>query len=354
VARGWTLVGPQHIYERDSVAIITDGTGSAEVFAKCGTYCYQAPTGDFSTLVVIDSSAGAPRTWLRTYPDCTQLYFGVTGDDWMTYDHVGRSAYIGHDTQNRVTELDDPGLTKSWGSYATNVGYDSNGISWIREPSQQAWRGRMLTFRVGTDSLLYAVYAVDAADPADSDSTVFTYDGQRRLTTVRDMNGAVTTYTYDSVTGKVTQVTGAAVPTDAGGGSTTLQQPTVVLTPWQSVGVPRVHTSSSTPAPAVEASAVVAKLQDPAGAVTQFTVDRWAQPLITTDAMGNVTTIKRSGMVATEVDESQGRKSFYTYEGPNLTISQPAGDSATHYHYGIRSQVDSIWGASVVPEQRGL
>ncbi len=348
VARGWTLVGPQHIYERDSVAIITDGTGSAEVFAKCGTYCYQAPTGDFSTLAVIDSSAGAPRTWIRTYPDGTQLYFGVTGDDWMTYDHVGRSAYIGHDTQSRVTELDDPGLTKSWGSYATSVGYDANGISWIREPSQQAWRGRMLTFRIGTDSLLYAAYT------ADSDSTVFTYDSQRRLTTVRDMNGAVTTYTYDSVTGKVVQVTGAAVPTDAGGGSTTLQQPTVVFTPWQSVGVPRVHTSSSTPATAVEASAVVAKVQDPAGAVTQFTVDRWGQPLITTDAMGNVTTIKRSGMVATEVDESQGRKSLYTYEGPNLTISQPAGDSATHYHYGLKSQVDSIWGKSVVPEARGF
>jgi|GEM_PF-933227 len=348
IAKGWTLVGPQHIYERDSVAIVTDGTGSAEVFTKCGTYCYQAPTGDFSKLVVADSSPGAQRSWIRNYPDGSQLYFGTPGGDWITYDGLGRSAYIGGDTQGRVTELDDPGLTKSWGSYATNLGYDSNGISWIREPSEQPWAGRQLKFRVGADSLLYAAFA------PNGDSTVFSYDTQHRLSTVRNMNGAVTTYSYDSVTGKVSQVTGAAVPTDAGGGSTTLQQPTVVFTPWQSVGVPRVHTSSSALATPVQVSAVIAKVKDPAGAVTQFTVDRWGQPLVTTDAMGNVTTIMRTGMFATEVDESQGRKSYYSYEGPNLTMSQPAGDSATHYHYGVKSQVDSMWGASVVPEQRHL
>jgi RHS repeat-associated protein len=349
VAKGWSVVGPQHIYERDSLAIVTDGTGSAEVFLKCGMYCYQTPAGDFSTLCVADSSVGATRSWIRQYPDGTALYFGNTGDNWMTTDPTGRGVYTERDDRGRVTAIAEPQLwnVARWDAGLTQFQYGSNGISSIQEPSQQAWTGRTINFRIGTDSLLYAAYQ------PNGDSTVFGYDAQHRLSTVRDMNGAVTTYSYQPVTWKVIQITSPAVPTDAGNGSTTLASAAVVLTPWQGIGTPTGLTASI-PATPINASAVVAQVRDAAGSITRFTVDRWGQPLVTTDPMGNVTTITRTGMFPTQIDESQGRVSFYTYDGPRLTMSKPAGDSATYYHYGVRSQVDSIWGAGVVAEQRGL
>ncbi len=351
VAKGWTVAGPQDLYDRDSLAIVTDGTGSAEVFRRCGTFCYQSPAGDFSTLTITDTTTGN-SSWTRTYPDGTTLTFGTGSNgavnEWLSIDPTGRRVYIQRDEQNRVINIEDPQLAAAhWGTYATAVEYGSNGILDMLEPSRVAWTGRKTNFRVGTDSLLYAAYA------ANGDSTVFTYDSQHRLSTVRDMNGAVTTYTYQPVTGKVSQVTGAAVPTDAGGGATTLVSPTVVMTPWQTIGVPITATASN-PATPVPDSAVKATVKDAAGDVTRFTVDRWGQPLVTTDPLGNVTTIKRTGMFATEVDESQGRVSTYVYNGPELIHSTPAGDSVTNYYYGVHSQVDSIDGKGVVPEMRGL
>lgn len=346
IAKGWTIVGAQQIYERDSVAIITDGAGSAEVFTKCGTYCYQAPQGDFSTLIVEDSTK-TPRTWQRHYPDGTIIEFGSNGSAWKQTDRTGRGIYIGRDSYGRISMLGDPTLENAnWSMWGMDIEYGAYGISSIQEPSRVSYQGRALRFQVGADSLLAKAYL------PNGDSVQFGYDEHHRLSTVTGSNHATTTYIYDPVTWKLVQITGPAVPTDAGNGSTALLSASVKLTPWQSVGVPTSPTSS-VPATSSDTSKSIGQVADANGNISTFEVDRWGEPLVTTDPLGNVTKITRVGMLPTRVEAPSG-VSLYSYDGPRLLTSQPAGDSITHYHYGVDSQVDSVWGPDVVAKHMGL
>jgi YD repeat-containing protein len=101
-------------------------------------------------------------------------------------------------------------------------------------------------------------------DPTTTDSTVYGYDGSSRLNAITDRKGHTTTYGYDAAW-KVAQITAPAVPVDAGGGSTTMQQPVTGMQSWQAVGVPTTATGSA-PAALVRRDSIVAR-EGPQGQV---------------------------------------------------------------------------------------
>jgi YD repeat-containing protein len=86
---------------------------------------------------------------------------------------------------------------------------------------------------------------------------------------------------------------------------------------------------------------------DPEGHVTTYTVDRWGQPLVTTDPLGRVTTITRNGPLAVRVVYPSGAKDSAAYNGQGLmTYSAPAGQNPSTITYGAYALPTQISGTS--------
>jgi len=185
---------------------------------------------------------------------------------------------------------------------------------------------------------------------------LYGYDTSLRLNAITDRNGHTTSYAYGT-SWKLAQVTAPSVPIDAGGGSTTMQQPTALMQPWQAVGVPTSATGSSPAAP-VRPDTIVARVTDANGYVSSLSVDRWGQPMSSTDPLGNVAQYQRSGIFAYTESIPDGTNTagvnYYTHSGAYLTMAFPVGSDSVNYHYGVAAQVDSTWGSGTVFQRRFL
>lgn len=225
IAKGWTIAGVPRLHmQSDSSVIITDGTGSALVFGYVN-HVYVGPAGDFTTLAV-----RAGGGWVRASPDSTKEWFRNDGRADSVSDRLGFATTFEYDSLNRLSKIYDPMLriTKP-GHDATVLKYGTYGLDSIQEPNPVAASGRVTSVTVGADSLLSAV-----VDP-DGKGTSYGYDASKRLNTVTARNGATVTYIYGSADWKLSQIISPVVPIDAGGGTTTSQQPTTTFHPWQSV-----------------------------------------------------------------------------------------------------------------------
>jgi len=337
IGKGWSIAGvPQLVMQSDSSALIVRGDGSATYFVKPagnGTG-YLSPSGVYSSLAARAGGAG----WVETALDNTRVWYGPAGRVDSVTDRLGFTTRFMYDGSGRLTGIVDPMLVRSVGqARATTVlTYGAAGLASIQEPNPVATSGRITYVHVTADSVLRAV-----VDP-DGDSTSYGYDTSERLTTITDRNGATTTYAYGPL-GKLTTITAPAVPIDAGGGSTTMQQPLTTLQPWQTVGVPTTATVSNPAAP-VRADLIWAMVTDPNSAVTTFQVDRWGQPLLVRGPVGAETTIQRSGRFPSVVTGPDGGVDSLTFTNGLLTSARSAGQRRVFYHYGADAQPDSIWG----------
>ncbi|HEX6809099.1 MAG TPA: RHS repeat-associated core domain-containing protein, partial [Gemmatimonadaceae bacterium] len=333
VAKGWTVVGVQRLYvQSDGAALITSGGGSAAYFSQCGGSCFNSPSGDFSKLSV--SGSGGSTVYARAFPDSSFITFNNVGEETSATNRFGTSVAYSYDSIGRLSRVYDPvrkdntglALTYTALKYGTTFGLVS-----IQEPGADGTpaNGRKTTFTVASDSTLTAI-----TDP-DAVATQFRYDTRKRLTTIIDRRGDTTGYVYrtDSSWKLLSQMS-PNVPTDIGGGSTSLQRPTITVVPWQVASVPSGPTGT-TPATPILTDSVMATVTDEGGRSARFTVDHWGQPLRITMPLGTSASILRSGPFAVKITSPAGAIDSAAYNASGLLVASiPAGVGATTITYG--------------------
>ena len=202
IAKGWTVAGIQRLYKdvSDGSVLITEGEGSAVYFASCGSNCFTAPRGDFSTLTFNTSTS----TYTRSYVDSTKVVFDVNGFARSVTDRLGNTVGYQYDGINRLWKIEDPYRTYSGGALKSAIvlTYGASGLSRIDEPGPDGspTGGRATLVTVDGSGRLTAI-----TDP-DNVSTVFGYDANLRLATVTDRRGAMSQFVYDPLSWKLSQV----------------------------------------------------------------------------------------------------------------------------------------------------
>lgn len=347
VARGWTIAGLQRIHAQgDTLAVITDGAGSAQVFRRsCAGGCpaaFTAPVGEFTSLK--DTVGGAK--FIRSTFDGTRSFFNASGQLDSVRNRFGQAVRYEYDGSGRLTKVFDPFrlVTGTSNKVHTQLYYDATyGIDSIVGPGPGGARtgGRVSRVTVASDSTLRAFI-----DP-DGDSTRFAYDASVRLTTVTDRAGNASNYHYFATSAKLDSVVSPQVPIDAGNGTTTNQSIVSRVRPWNVTGVPYVATSSVAAA-ALPIDSMTARITSPTGAVSSYSVDKWGQPMRAVDPLGRVTTFTRpNGLFATVVTNHWGGYAYFTYDAKGrLTAERPPGGETTYYRFDDTrfGQLDSTWG----------
>ena len=329
IAKGWTIAGVQHLYISGTTYLVTDGAGSAVYFSGLGTQA-----ADYTTLTY---NAGGPY-YVRAYPDSSHVYFNTSGQITRSVDRLGFTTSYTY-TGTKLTAIYDPEYNEIRGTGThLALAYGTYGLDSVSEVGGTG--GRTTTFTVASDNTLRTM-----TDP-DGIATNVTYDGSGRLGSIIDRRGDTTTYVYDSHSWKLTELDLPRIPVNAGSGSTVNTVPKIKDTPWQTLGVPTVATSSGSPATPIALSSIHGTVTDPIGRVTTYTVNRWGQPLVITDPASRVTTVVRSGILPIRVSRPTGGTDTISYvtNTPLMSYYRMAGDSAVNYHYGTANQMDSTWG----------
>jgi RHS repeat-associated protein len=322
IGRGWTLAGIQRLYgQADGSKLITEGDGSATYFKyDTASATFTTPTADFSALKTSGSN------WIRSFPDSTKLTFNSSGYLTAITDRWGKATTVTYDGSNRISQVKDTL------SNAITLAYGTNGLSTITDPMSRA-----TTITVQSNKTLTAIQ-----DP-DGVSTSLGYDGSLRLQTITNRRGKATTLAYDSNSGKVSTITAPSIPVYGGGSSS----PVTTLSAWQSKGVPYSATSG-TAASFVKADTVYARVTEPGGAVSKFTVNRWGTPAIATNAAGKQTTVTYTvaGQPAKIVGPGYGSEvDTLAYNGSGLVAySKNAGSTGTTIVYGGWAQPTYVYG----------
>jgi len=336
VARGWKLAGIQQVYvQGDGSALITEGDGSAVYFAKVGSV-FVRPAGDFSQLINVQPGGGAG--WTRSYPDSTKVVFNSSGRMIKVLDRFSSRDSVVYDGSNRVTQVKDP-LNNT-----ITLSYDAYGLTSIQDPMS-----RVTDVVVNVSNQLISI-----TDP-DNFSTTFGYDASQRLSFVTNRAGQRDTLSYlvinSKQTNKLASAKAPSIPIFGGGSA----NPVTNFETWHTKGVPYVATAG-TAFPPPKADTVYARITEPLGAsyVSRFTVNSWGSPAVTTNALGEVTTIvyNNAGLPWTiQKPGFGGVLDTLLYNGSGLvTYARPAGDSSRSITYGAWAQPtkDSTPGRRVV------
>lgn len=330
IARGWNIAGLQRAYvQADGSLLITEGDGSAVYFKKTTTFGvsnWLSPAGEFSTL----KQSGT--TYIRAYSDSTKILFSSTGLMLRRADRWGSRDTLTYDGSSRLTQIKDP-LDN-----ITTLAYDVNGLRTVTDPS-----GRITTDSVAPNKTLLWI-----KDP-DGLRTTFGYDGNLRLQTIADRNNKTATFAYDPQSGLLTSVTAASVGLFGGGSAS----PVTTLGPWQKISVPYTATAG-TPFPQWGIDTIYAKLTEPGGAVTRFSVNRWGSPVRTISALASgqrdTTTVRynTSGLPVRIARPGYGPSDAdsvsYNVSGLPIYVRQ-AGRSATLLTYAAFGQIATAAGS---------
>ncbi|MGH8223512.1 MAG: RHS repeat domain-containing protein [Woeseiaceae bacterium] len=321
IAAGWTLAGIQRLYQQgDGSALITEGDGSAVYFAKSGSN-FIATMGEFSRL-----SGNGTVGWTRVYPDSTKVLLNTTGRMTEIRDRFNNAITVIYDGQNNVWQIKDPL------NLAITLSYDGNGLTSIQDQG-----GRVTDIVVDASKRLTAI-----TDP-DNVSTTFGYDGTLRLQTITNRRGHTTTLTYDSQSGKLSQVSPPPVEVVNSNGSLSTVSPATNFDAWQRKGVPFGSTDTAMAVP--RADTVYGRITDPGGHTTRFAVNRWGTAAVLTDALSRTDSLRfdvnglpvRSRSPAGAVDS-------VLYDGNGLPVyAKASGLPGTRARYVAWAQADSIW-----------
>jgi len=325
IARGWNIGGIQRLYQDGDSALIVDGDGSAAYFQRAWDLSYITPLGEFSRLVTGIPGGGAG--WTRLYPDSTKVVFNSTGRMIEVRDRFNNITSITYDGSNRVWKITDPQ------SLTITLTYDANGLDAITDPM-----GRVTQVTVNADTALWVIQ-----DP-DLVSTNFGYDGSKRLSSITDRRGFTTTLGYDANSGKLLTTTSPSVTFVAASGADSTGSPVSTQVAWQKAGVPYVATSG-TAFPAPSADTIYARLTDPAGHLSRFTVNHWGARAIAIDPLGrsDSTWFDGNGMPV-RVKHPGGGVDSALYNSSGLpTWIRKSGFPATNIRYAGWAQADSVW-----------
>ncbi len=205
---------------------------------------------------------------------------------------------------------------------------------------------RVTNIAVASDTTLRTIQ-----DPGGG-TTTLTYDVSRRLSTITNRRGSLTKLGYDVLSWKVVAETLPQISVNGGA----LQSPVVSFVPWQTVDVPTGLTSTTPFTPLVPDS-IKGTVTDPEGHSTRFSVDRWGQALVTTDALGRKTTIVRdvSYGVPGSITYPWGGVERFLWSMDLLPIWHLVpGQDTVHFHYGAWAQVDSAWGGGQAAQKMFL
>ncbi|HTD62317.1 MAG TPA: hypothetical protein VK679_16800, partial [Gemmatimonadaceae bacterium] len=364
VGRGWTIAGIPGLFARWTTPsnndfykiLVPTGDGSAVMYNTtngCQPVCVPTlPPGVFIT-VSEQFSGSTFLGFTRVGIDSSvEFYRGSTGDHDVTL-VTGRTqrdtvAYTYSDTtwNPKVLTISDPFRMYNGAHTYTTLTYDANGhLASIIEPkgntNQPNAGGRTTLVSIDANGFLRSWM-----DP-DSGVTKFGYDTAGRLDSLTDRNGNVSTYTYEPIASKLATASTPKVPLDFNS-TGTLSTIHLVTTyaPWQLVGVPTGLTST-TPWTPVEADTVEGMVTSTAGDTSRFTVNQWGQPLLqTTNSLVQDTMTYDVNGFPSKVTRPIGAADLYTYSGPLLVMSQPAGQSATNYQYGAYAQLTQISGTN--------
>ncbi len=341
IAKGWRIAGmqyfrgtPEGIGSSGGGYMIENGDGSATYFAYNG-----AIGADLSTLAYDNVSK-----WIRTYQDGSKVAFDGGGRMLYATDRLGRETqFIYGGTGNwKLVGIIEPMRSSGHSTSAPydSLTYDGNGnLSAIIETGGTGGR----TTSVTVDGSGHLTRITDPDGGYDS----YGYDGSGRLSTITDRRGNTTTYNY-GLTWKLSSVVSPSVPIDAGGGTTTMGTPTTNISPWQAIGVP-FDTTAITPAALTLPANVLAIVTDPKNDTTRMYPDRWGELLKTVDALGNTTTIQRSGFLPTVITHPDGSVDSASYYASGLLQTQhSAGQQTVSYTYGNMNQLQSESGSGVV------
>ena len=325
---GWTVAGIQQLYlQSDSTVLIVEGDGSG-VYFNCNVFSGLScpPAGDYSKL-----SASGGYYW-RAYPDSSKVEFDGQGHMVEAVDRWGGVSFISYASSGPtyISSIGDPIVAHF------QFLYDTTGrVITVELPSRGGGapdNARQTTVRYDGGG------HITSFTDADGISSRVAYDGQGRLDTLFDRLGDTTTYYYDASSWKLDSIALPAVPIDGQGQP---QRPTTRLRSWQRVGVPTTSTYSTfATAPMLDTiyALAVGAIQD----TTRFTADRWGQPLVSIDPLGNTTTVVRTGIFATSVTNPLGQTDTYVYTNGFLTSSTPYNQPTTYISYdawGMPSQV---------------
>lgn len=262
IARGWNLAMEQRLYfPTDNSILVAEGTGSVfHHFASGGQFV--APHGDRTQIVMatVDGAAGYERRYL----DGTVVQFLGNGRMRRITDRFGAATVLGRDGAQRVTTITDPqGLV-------TTLVYDANGLDYIQDPMNRR-----------TEVTVNASRALVTWQDPDNIATTMGYDGSQRLQSVTDRLGHTTTMAYGSA-GLLSTVTAPAVAVHGAGN----QSPVTTFQPWQHFGLPTSSTAS-TPWPSPFLDSVRARVIEPGGAASWWTVAWWGMPVQQVNALGH-------------------------------------------------------------------
>jgi RHS repeat-associated protein len=327
IATGWSVGGLQRLYVQYSGYLISEGDGTAVRFASLGSV---AP--DFSVLTY---SSGV---YTRTYPNGTRALFSYWGYLMYIIDAQGGTTTFEYDPYTRLSRIKDPMASAGSGAPYDSLTYGATGLASIIEKTASTTL-RTTNVTIGTNG------SISGIEDPDGVSTSFTYDGDKKLSTITDRKGATTTLAYDTLTWKLASITMPMVAMDAGSGSTSNTNPVATYAAWQGVGLPRSGTSAGSPAAAPIPDTIVGRITDPVSHVSKYTVNRYGQPMVATNALSQTTTFLRTGFLAYEIDQADGSVDKYGYDAAGgLIMSLPAGGDTTHYVLkGPYGQVDTVW-----------
>jgi RHS repeat-associated protein len=282
------------------------------------------------------------------YPDSSKEYYS-SAFEWILrrISRQNDTVFYGYDSDDRVTAISDPYRTDPGGSPYNNhtywhLAYGAFGLDSIVEPDSLGKHGKGRITLVRNDA---NAYLRSWTDP-DGDSTTFGYDTQGRLDSITDRNGHLTRYVYNSSTWKIDSVISSPIPIDSNStGSPVTASLRSFYSPPQTLVLPTGRTSATSPAPTIRTDSLWGHVVDNAGHTTQLQVDPWGQIIKYKYPNGYTYGYVRDGNgFPLSYSDTAGVQNTYTYSGPFLTSTTPAGQNTTYYGYGLFAQLDTVYG----------
>ena len=408
---GWTSESDQYIWLAPTYsATWVNGTGLQQTFfnvtPSSPTPSYTPPVSTFVTMIAVAVSSGAPTTLSERDSDGTKRLFSVfestrilrlslltdKNGNPVTYtrdsggrltkvtDIHGRYFNITYNAQGFVSQLADSGGRTSSYSYdaqghmtsmagplgTTAYQYDSsNRMTKITYPNGGVHTytydalGRILTENDGggNNALSYAYYASSTViTDALSRATLYNYtnrQGLKKLTSMTDPAGGVTSYTYDANYNLASQTDPLGHVTqyqyDANGNTTVTQDPANGLTRATydptfnlptSMTDPLNHTTSLTYNPNGDLTA----LQDPFTHVSQKSYDSLGHVTQDQDPLNEITryTYDQNGALASTSDPLNHTTNLINDALSRVLRNTDPASHATNYQYDPASDLTQV------------